>query len=188
MVGVGVPIQLARVHSIKNLECGEPLPFLCLLWCLVLSRLNHLSCITTSCRSRSRQRAGPVGSATVACTVESHALVVSSSQGRSRSCRCIAPVRPPRFSELFLNRFCHCGAPVGAPRSVAILNQTSWTALAVPRSAFWICPMIGTSESRAPVRAAVFHAALRLWNLLDLCLGNLLHPTDNHWSPFASRQ
>ena len=52
----------------------------------------------------------------------------------------------------FLNR-----KHLPASRSAALPDQTSRSAPAVPPSAFWICSMIGTSGSRAPVHPSNGH-------------------------------
>ena len=117
----------AGAFALQNLEYGEPSPFLCSAgcWCLVLSHnwVNDLSNVvnlseisSVFCTAESpvvhhdimsltiSSTFWTCGSATVACTVKSHAIVVSSSQRRSRSCRCTAPGEPPRFSGFFPNR------------------------------------------------------------------------------------
>ena len=70
----------------------------------------------------------------------------------------------------FLNR-----KHLPASRSAALPDQTSWSAPAVPQSAFWICSMIGTSESRAPVHPSNGHVRDLIKELHLEHLNSLLH-------------
>ena len=150
VVGVGAPPQLARKHSRPKprVRGTFTVPVLAGCWCLVLSHnwdnddlpnvLNLSQTSSVFCTAESpvvhhdimspmiSSTCWTCGSATVACTVESHALVVSSSQRRSRSCRCTAPVGPSRLSGSFritstflhhngtssmiLSHYCTCGS------------------------------------------------------------------------------